>query len=121
MNQNTIRQMIKLSQGGNKIRLRFSNETGTQPLVIGAVTVAKPEKQAGTIELNTLKPVLFGGQTQIIVPAGAPAISDPVDFEVNALDELTISLYLSQRTGLSVVHPDEEQRNKEFLCNFNAI
>ncbi|WP_392564083.1 SGNH/GDSL hydrolase family protein [Orbus wheelerorum] len=109
MNQNTIRQFVTLSQGGEKIQLRFSNETGTQPLMIGAVTIARPGAKPGSIDSKSLKQVLFGGQKNIIIPPGAPALSDPIDFNVNALDDVAISLYLPQRTGLSIVHPNGEQ------------
>jgi len=109
MNQNTIRQVIKISSGGEKIRLRFSNETGNHPLVIGAVTVAKPGEKAGSIDVSTLKNVYFNGQNNIVIPAGSPAISDPIDFPVNSLDDVSVSIYLPQRTGLSIVHPTGEQ------------
>jgi len=101
----TIRQLVRLSAGGTKLRLRFSNETGTQPLVIGAVRIARPGNSPGSIDPASSKVVTFGGEAAITVPPGAPVVSDPVEITVAALDTLAVSLYLPRWTGPSVVHP----------------
>jgi lysophospholipase L1-like esterase len=101
----TIRQLVRLSAGGTKVRLRFSNETGTQPLVIGAVRIARPGNSPGSIDPASSKVVTFGGEAAITVPPGAPVVSDPVEITVSALDTLAVSLYLPRWTGPSVVHP----------------
>jgi len=36
MANQTLRQFVRISVGGQRVRIRLSNETGTQPLVIGA-------------------------------------------------------------------------------------
>src|SRR5262245_45801680 len=38
----TVRERVRASIGGSQIRLRFSNELGSSPLLIGAATVAIP-------------------------------------------------------------------------------
>ena len=43
----TLRQIVRLSVGGSRIRLRLSNAFGTQPLVIDAVHVARAVSPAG--------------------------------------------------------------------------
>ncbi|WP_343717062.1 SGNH/GDSL hydrolase family protein [Inquilinus sp.] len=101
----TVRQLVRISAGGSQVRVRFTNETGTQPLVIGAATIARPGKDAGSIDPASSKPLTFGGATAITVPPGAPAISDPVDLAVSPLDSLAISLFVPRWTGPSVVHP----------------
>src|ERR1041384_4665515 len=35
----TIRQVVRISAGGNRVRVRFTNEYGTKPLAIGAASV----------------------------------------------------------------------------------
>jgi len=47
----------------------------------------------------------FNGSATINVPPGAPVLSDPVDFEVQPLATLAISLYITRETGASVIHP----------------
>src|SRR6516165_6242285 len=55
INYQTLRQIVRLSAGGNQVRVRFSNETGHYPLVIGAGHIAKPASDApgGTIDAAT--------------------------------------------------------------------
>lgn len=105
LNNATIRQLVRISAGGSKVRVRFTNETGTQPVVIGAATIARPGNAPGSIDPASSKPLTFGGATSITVPPGAPAISDPIDLTVSPLDSLSISLFVSRWTGPSVVHP----------------
>ena len=52
VNFQTLRQFIRLSAGGKRLRVRFSNATGQYPLVIGAAHVAKPAADGapGTID-----------------------------------------------------------------------
>ncbi|WP_395678706.1 SGNH/GDSL hydrolase family protein [Inquilinus sp.] len=101
----TIRQLVRISAGGSQVRVRFTNETGTQPLVIGAAAIARPGNAPGSIDPASSKPLTFGGATSITVPPGAPAISDPIDLAVSPLDSLSISLFVPRWTGPSVVHP----------------
>ena len=46
INYQTLRQIVRLSAGGKQVRVRFSNETGLYPLVIGAAHIAKPGSDA---------------------------------------------------------------------------
>ncbi|MGO1078096.1 SGNH/GDSL hydrolase family protein [Inquilinus sp. CA228] len=105
LNNSTVRQLVRLSAGGSHVRVRFTNETGTEPLVIGAATIARPGNAPGSIDPASSKALTFSGATSITVPPGAPAISDPIDLAVSPLDSLSISLFVSRWTGPSVVHP----------------
>ncbi|MBS1991365.1 MAG: SGNH/GDSL hydrolase family protein [Cyanobacteria bacterium SZAS LIN-3] len=100
----TIRQFVRLSGGGTRIRVRFTNETGQEPLVIGAAHVALAAG-GGAIKRETDHKLTFGGQDSIIVPAGAPVLSDPVDMAVEDLATLGISIFVPRWTGPAVVHP----------------
>src|SRR5215831_5246421 len=99
----TIRQVVHLSIGGNKIRLRLSNEFGTKPVLIGAASVAMAG--AGSdIASASLRPLTFGGSKSVIISPGAPALSDPVELNVAPLSDLAVSLYLPAATDLGTVH-----------------
>jgi GDSL-like Lipase/Acylhydrolase family len=101
----TLRQFVRISVGGNHLRIRLSNETGTQPLVIGAAHLAKAGPEKGSIDPSSDHALTFNGSATITVPPGAPVLSDPVDFEVRPLMTLAISLYLTRETGATVIHP----------------
>jgi len=105
----TIRQFVRLSAGGRQLRVRFSNETGTRPLVIGAARIALPGPAPGSVDPGGGRALTFGGATSITVPPGQPAVSDPVALAVPALQTLAVSLYLPQPTGPAVIHRDGEQ------------
>lgn len=101
----TIRQLVRLSLGGHAVRIRLSNEMGSAPLVIGAAHLAKPGTSPGSIDLASDKVLTFGGRPGVTIPPGAPALSDPVALDVQALDSLAISLYVPRDTGPAATHP----------------
>lgn len=101
----TIRQVVRLSLGGDAIRLRISNELGTSDLVIGSARVAMPGSDPGSIDPATDVAVTFGGRTSMTLPPGAPALSDPIEMPVSALDSVVVSLYVPRNTGPAATHP----------------
>src|SRR5437868_6902691 len=60
LSDQTVRERMRLSTGGNQICLRFSNEHGSSPLAIGSVTVAAPN-EAASVKRNSIKQVTFAG------------------------------------------------------------
>ncbi len=100
----TVRQIVRVSMGGDTVRVRFSNELGRTSLVIGAASVAISAGGA-SIDPETSRPLTFGGASSITVPPGAPALSDPVALHVPPLARLAISLYLPDSTETSTYHP----------------
>jgi lysophospholipase L1-like esterase len=98
----TIRQVVHLSVGGNKVRLRLSNEFGQRPLLIGAASIALAGDGAGLAGGSRV--VTFGGAKSVIIPPGAPALSDPVELAVAPLSDLAVSLFLPGATDLATVH-----------------
>ena len=99
----TLRQKLRISVGGEQLRVRFSNELGTTPLVIGAATLALAGNESA-IDRASLRTLTFGGAPSITIPAGAPALSDPVDLAVQDLAELAISIYLPDDTAPATMH-----------------
>ena len=99
----TVRQVVRVSAGGQRIRIRFTNEYGTKPLVIGAARVALAD-ESGSIQPGTEHRVLFSGQSSVTLPAAAPLVSDPIDLPVKDLGTLSISLYLPEDTGQCTCH-----------------
>jgi lysophospholipase L1-like esterase len=92
----TLRQEVRISFGGSRVRIRFTNEFGGTGVTIGAarVGIAGPD---GTILAGSDRGLTFAGTPSMYVPAGAPAISDPVDLVVPALATVVVSVYLPGR------------------------
>lgn len=99
----TLRQKLRISVGGDQVRVRFSNELGTAPLVIGGATLALATGDS-SIDTASMKALTFGGATSITIPPGAPALSDAVDMNVADLTELAVSIYLPEEAPPATLH-----------------
>jgi len=104
----TIRQMARLSLGGRQLRVVLSNAYGARPLVIGAAHLALAGQGSG-IAAGSDRPLTFAGKSGVVIPPGAPALSDPVDLAVPALGKVAVSLFLPEPTPVSTFHWDGEQ------------
>jgi lysophospholipase L1-like esterase len=104
----TLRQIVRISVGGESVRLKLSNLFGTQPLRIENVHLAL-RKSGSAIVPSSDHQLRFGGSTSLVIPAGASAFSDSVTFDVPALAELAVSIYLPGTTGPATFHGSAHQ------------
>ncbi len=88
---NTLRQVVHLTLGGSRIRLRFTNEFGASPLTLESVRIASATGP-GTIDTKTNRAVTFGGKPSMTLAAGSLALSDPISFKVEAESDLIVTL-----------------------------
>ncbi len=91
-NNQTIRTIVTSSFSGTKERIKFSNEYGTEPLSIGAVSVSLVNFD-GTLKNETNKSLTFNGKKAVTVKKGAFVWSDPVEINIKALDKIAVSTY----------------------------
>ena len=99
----TVRERVRVSIGGARICIRLSNEFGSTPLLIGSATVATATDPASVVR-GSIQAVTFGGHDSITIPAGAPILSDPVAFPVTSGTEISISLYFPTRVSTPTMH-----------------
>ena len=93
----TFRTRIQPTVSGEDVRITLSNEFGTGPLTIHTASIAKGyEKLPQAIKTWTRKNVTFNGNTSVTIPAGETVTSDPVGMSVDALEYLTVSLFLKK-------------------------
>ncbi len=93
LKDSTIRQIVRISTGGEYFRLSFSNEYGKVPLEITSVHMAKPtENGKGTIDLSTDVTISFDGKKDVIIPAGGNITSDAIYYPAKPLDKTAISM-----------------------------
>jgi lysophospholipase L1-like esterase len=115
----TLRQIVHISLAGSALRVRFTNEFGTEPLVINAAHVALSAGN-GAIEPGTDHAVTFAGQSSISIPAGAFALSDPVAMSTAAFANLAVSIYLpAQQISIASFHNDADQTN--YIASGNLV
>ena len=105
----TLRQTVRLSVGGTRLRLRLSNEYGSAPLPVGAVSVALPaggRAGVGAIQPGSGRGVTFGGRASVRVPARAEVVSDPFRFPAAPRTNLSVTIHLpeGQAAGCVTAH-----------------
>jgi lysophospholipase L1-like esterase len=100
----TLRQTLRLSAGGDALRVRLTNAYGAGTLAIGAARIALLDA-AGKERPGTSRILRFGGAAAANAVKGAPLLSDPVDLVVPPLSELSLSLYLPGNSGPCTCHP----------------
>jgi lysophospholipase L1-like esterase len=97
-NNQTLRQIVRVSIGGERIRVVLSNTFGTAPLPVGAAHVALRDKEAAIAPMSD-RTLTFGGAGSAIIPPGAVMISDPVSLRVPPLADLAVDIYLPGDTA----------------------
>ncbi|WP_420142938.1 SGNH/GDSL hydrolase family protein [Sphingobium sp.] len=89
----TLRQIVRPSVSGDRWRVRLSNLAGTKPLRIAGVSIARALGSASpAIDPGTLISLRFAGAPEVVIPAGADYLSDPVSLPAAALDNIAISI-----------------------------
>ena len=99
----TISQILRISEGGDKVRVKFSNRYGAGPLEIGAARVVQID-DAGKEVAGTSRTLTFGGEPGGVVPRGAPFVSDAVAVDLPDLARLKVELFLPSATGPCTCH-----------------
>jgi lysophospholipase L1-like esterase len=108
-NNQTLRQVVRLSLGGETVRVKLSNRFGKGPATVSTVRVARSLSGGSEIDAATDRLVTFGGQTSVTLAAGAEVTSDAVALPVTALSRLAVSMYFGGSTSMPTVHADGRQ------------
>jgi len=102
----TLRQVVRVSLGGESVRLHLSNRFGTTPLHFTSVHIARlMSADSGSIVGGTDKAITFSGAADVWIPAGAEYLSDPTDFPIARLSRLAITLHLDVVPPHQTGHP----------------
>ncbi|HTM94743.1 MAG TPA: SGNH/GDSL hydrolase family protein [Croceibacterium sp.] len=99
----TLTQIVRLTEGGNKLRVRFSNRYGAMPLEIGAARIVAIDGQGKEIA-GSARTLTFGGAAGAVIPRGAPFVSDTVAVDVPDLARMKVEIYLPKPTGPCTCH-----------------
>ena len=100
----TLRQIVRLSTGGNRLRIQVTNAFGSEPLHVRAAHIARAGAGA-TLLPGTDRALTFDGAADVVIPAGASYWSDPVALDVPALSSIALSLYLPVAPKGQTSHP----------------
>jgi len=103
LNGQTVRQIVHVSIGGDRVRVRLSNAYGAGSLLIGAARVGLSSSGA-SIAAGSDRMLTFNGSESIAIPPGALAVSDPVTLKVPARGDLAVSLYVPGKQLAATEH-----------------
>jgi lysophospholipase L1-like esterase len=121
LNNVTVRNIVHLSVGGPRIRLRITNAFGGYPaangdafpentaLNVGSVYVGRRSGSTAAVIPETQTPVTFGGNPTVRVSPGSDVVSDPVALPVTDGDNLAISVYVPGTSPNASFHSGAKQ------------
>lgn len=109
---NTIRQIVRVSVGGDKIRLKLSNEYGKSELSIARVEVAE-FLDNGTISSKQVV-LKFAKSSQVCVQPGASVVSDAAGFKLKPRMTLAVTIGFTKVPSVVTGHPGS--RTTSFLA-----
>jgi lysophospholipase L1-like esterase len=102
----TLRQIVRLTIGGDRLRVRISNAFGTTPLQVTAARIARPLSPSGSaIDPATDRAVTFSGKAWVTVPPGAEYLSDPIAWKAAALSDLAVTIHVDKAPAVQTSHP----------------
>jgi lysophospholipase L1-like esterase len=106
----TLREIIHTSVGGQAVRIRLANTFGTQAVTFESVYVGLQNSGASLVP-GSNHAVTFGGSKSITIREGAESLSDTISLSVGSEQNLSLSLFTSGSTGPATVHPVALQTN----------
>jgi lysophospholipase L1-like esterase len=111
----TLRQIVHVTLGGSQIRVRFSNEFGNGDVVVAAahVAVCKASPVDSTIDTTTDKPLAFAGAASVTIAQGKAVWSDPLDFTLAPLSNLSVTTAFTTVPSDVTGHPGSRTTSYE--------
>ena len=118
LSHNTLRQVVRVSLGGDSLRVRFSNEFSTSPVTLAAVHIAV-SAGGSAIDTNTDQALRFDGKTQLTIKPGAAVTSDPFRLALKPRTDVTITIYFGDTPPDITGHPGS--RTTSYLLPGNKV
>ncbi len=104
LSNNTVRQIVRVSIGGNRLRMRFSNEFSSAPVIIKEAHIAA-SAGGSAIDTETDRAMLFDGKPSVAINPGSTATSDPLTFPLKPCSDIAISIYFGNTPPDVTGHP----------------
>lgn len=104
LNNNSLRQIVRVSIGGDTLRVRFSNEFSTSTVTMKSVQIAV-STGGNSIDVSTNKELRFNGNTEVVMNAGGSVTSDPIAFNLTPRMDVAVTIYFGQTSTTVTGHP----------------
>ena len=103
MTNRSVRQVVKVSIGGDVIRLKLSNIYSMQPVEIRSIYIAHA-KNSSDIDAKTAQYFKFGNSYKTVIPAGKQIVSDALKFNLRNLERVAITINYTSAPEIPTVH-----------------
>ena len=103
MTNRSVRQVVKVSIGGDVIRLKLSNIYSMQPVEIRSIYIAHA-KDSSDIDAKTAQYFKFDNSYKTVIPAGKQIVSDALKFNLRNLERVAITINYTSAPEIPTVH-----------------
>lgn len=99
----SLRQVVRLSAAGGRVRVRLSHAYGASPVRVAGASVGRAAEGAA-VRPGSLTRLTFGGADGVAIPARGEAVSDAAHLAVAAGESVAVTLYFDAATGPATFH-----------------
>ena len=118
LSNNTHRQIVRVSLGGDSLRVRFSNEFSTSPVTLKSVHIAVSADSSAIVP-STDQELKFDGEPEVTIEPGSAIVSDPFKFDLEPKTNVAITIYFGETTPDVTGHPGS--RTTSYLVPGNQV
>jgi lysophospholipase L1-like esterase len=118
LSHNTLRQVVRISLGGDSLRVRFSNEFSTSPVTLDAVHIAVSAGNSAIVQ-ETDQALKFDGEPKVTIEPGTAIISDPFRFALAPRTSIAITICFGDTSPDVTGHPGS--RTTSYLLPGNEV
>ena len=118
LTDNTIRQIVRVSVGGEEVRLRFSNAFSKSPVEMKLAAIAQVS-EGGSIDVSSQKLLKFNKNESVKMTPGGEVFSDPFKFNLKPGSLVAITIHFGKTSPDVTGHPGS--RTTSFILPGNNI
>lgn len=111
-----LRQIVCVSIGGDKLRMKFSNKFGNSPLGIRSVQIAVA-KDSSAIDMSTIALLTFNGKQEVILQPGTEIYCDPKSFVLKPRARIAITISFGDVPSILTGHGGSRTTSYLFAGN----
>lgn len=111
---NTLRQIVRVSIGGDSLRVKFTNKTCSTPVTMKSVNIAVSEG-GSSVDTSTITQLKFNGNQSITMDAYSDVSSDPVAFDLTPSMRVAITIYYGQAASNADITSHVASRTDSYI------
>lgn len=118
LSNNTLRQVLRVSIGGDELVMKFSNEFSKSPVTMKTVKIAV-SKGGSVVDASSVKELKFKKKAEVTMAPGAVITSDPLAFHLEPRMDVAITIYFGETSPDVTGHPGS--RTTSYLLAGNNV